>query len=120
MFSTSAASGDLNDTHEDHLQPAQDPDRDRSHFGDASGCDPIDSLLLSTYPREMKVFEVDEHHHILLADAVVEAVREEQGGVLLNFDSHDDWGIPDPSKKSKCSSEDLRRLILEKVSSLCF
>lgn len=43
----------------------------------------------------LKVFEVDEHHHVLLSQEITSTVQDgaDRGGVLLNFDSHDDWGM---------------------------
>ncbi len=37
----------------------------------------------------MKIFEVDEHHHVLRSQTVQKAVGE----VLVNFDSHEDLGV---------------------------
>jgi hypothetical protein len=43
----------------------------------------------------LKIFEVDEHHHVLLSEEITSAFQEKagKGGILLNFDSHDDWGM---------------------------
>jgi len=39
------------------------------------------------------IYEVDEHHHVIISPTIATAMARAQGGVLLNFDSHDDWGI---------------------------
>lgn len=45
---------------------------------------------------------MDEHHYAVLADSVSVAVKESSGGrILLNFDSHDDWGISCNVKKRR-------------------
>lgn len=43
------------------------------------------------------VAEVDEHHHVLQSDVFRTALQEASGLVLVNFDSHDDLGVPPPS-----------------------
>jgi len=42
----------------------------------------------------MLIFEVDEHHHVLLAPSVAALLLSRPGASLLLFDSHDDLGVP--------------------------
>ena len=39
------------------------------------------------------ILEVDEHHDVILSETISTAVSGKRGGVLVNFDSHDDMGI---------------------------
>jgi hypothetical protein len=45
----------------------------------------------------VRVLQVDEHHHVLQADVFKTALQDQAGLVLVNFDSHDDLGVPPPS-----------------------
>ena len=45
----------------------------------------------------VRVLQVDEHHHVLQADVFKAALQDQAGLVLVNFDSHDDLGVPPPS-----------------------
>jgi len=45
-------------------------------------------------PLPVTVYEVDEHHEVLASASLTAALRDSACGVLVNFDSHDDLGVP--------------------------
>ena len=52
----------------------------------------------------VRVVEVDEHHHVLRCDVLKQALQDASGAVLVNFDSHDDLGVP-PADPGLCSPD---------------